>query len=60
MQATQIHVHARKLLDAHGLKAIAEAARKASEFESRGDRAEAETWRRIEAALRHMGGPRQG
>ena len=60
MLATEIHAHARKLLDAHGPKAIAEAARKAADLESNGDRAQAETWRRIEAALRHLYGPRQG
>lgn len=59
MQATDIHTHARKLLEAHGSKAIAEAARKAAELEGNGHRDEAETWRRIEAALRHLRGPRQ-
>ena len=60
MQATEIHAHARKLLDAHGSKAIVEAARKAIELETSGNRPQAETWRRIEAALRHLRGPRQG
>jgi hypothetical protein len=59
MQATEIHAHARKLLEAHGSKAIAEAARKAAELESNGDRTQAETWRRIEAALHNLRGPRQ-
>jgi len=60
MQVTQIHAHARQLLDAHGSKAIVEAARKATELENNGDRAQAEIWRRIEAALRHLRGPHQG
>jgi hypothetical protein len=60
MQATEIHAHARKLLDAHGAKAIAEAARKAADLEGKGYRDQAETWRRIEAALRHLRGPHQG
>ena len=59
MQATEIHAHARKLLDAHGSKAIVEAARKAAELEHNGDRDQAETWRRIQAALHHLRGPRQ-
>lgn len=59
MNATQIHAHARKLLDAHGSRAVAEAARKATELEHKGDRAQAVTWRRIEAALQHLRGPRQ-
>jgi hypothetical protein len=57
MQATVIQEHARKLLAAHGNKAIAEAAHKAKAFEQRRDLEEAETWRRIEAALREMQGP---
>jgi hypothetical protein len=58
MLATEIHVHARKLLEAHGVKALAEAAQKARTFEERGHEAEAATWRRIEAALRQLRGPR--
>lgn len=59
MEATEIHTHARRLLDAHGPKAIIEAARKAAQFEKNGDQTQAETWRRIEAALRHLRGPHQ-
>lgn len=57
MEATKIHEHARKLYDAHGAKALAEAARKAADMEKIGDTTEARTWRRIEDALRHMRGP---
>jgi hypothetical protein len=58
MLATEIQEHARKLHDAHGDKALAEAAQKAKTFEQQGNAVEAQTWRRIEAALREMQGPR--
>jgi hypothetical protein len=58
MQATAIEEHARKLLAARGDKAIAEAAQKAKAFEEHNELGEAKTWRRIEAALRQMQGPR--
>ncbi len=58
MHAVEIQDHARKLMEAAGPKAIAEAAQKARSFEEQGDKAQAETWRRIEAALREMQGPR--
>lgn len=57
MQAIEIQEHARKLKDAHGDRAILEAAQKAREREEAGDREQAETWRRIEAALMQMRGP---
>ena len=57
MQAIEIQEHARKLRDAHGDKAVLEAAQKARELEETGDREQAETWRRIEAALMQMRGP---
>jgi hypothetical protein len=57
MLAMEIQEHARKLRDAHGDKAIAEAAQKAQALEQQGDRDAAQTWRRIEAALREMQGP---
>jgi hypothetical protein len=58
MQATDIQEHARKLRDARGDLALPQAAQKAREFEQKGDTKQAETWRRIEAALRQMQGPR--
>ena len=58
MNAIEIQEHARKLKDAHGDKAILEAAEKARELEEAGDREQAENWRRIEAALMQMRGPR--
>jgi hypothetical protein len=58
MHAIEIQEHARKLRDAHGGKALADAAQKARAFEQQGNADEAQTWRRIEAALRQMQGPR--
>ena len=59
MQATHIQEYARQLLEAHGAKAIAEAAQKAVACEKAGDQERAQIWRRIEAALMLMHGPRQ-
>jgi hypothetical protein len=58
MQAVEIHDHARRLFETMGPKAIAEAARKACEFEAQGAKEAASDWRRIEAALASMSGPR--
>lgn len=58
MHATEIQTHARKLYDTLGDKALVEAAQKARTFESDGRMDDAATWRRIEAALRLMQGPR--
>ncbi len=58
MQATEIHDHARRLYEAMGPKALAEAARRAREYEQQGSRDLAADWRRIEAALDVMRGPR--
>jgi hypothetical protein len=58
MQAMEIQEHARKLRDARGDLALAHAAQKARDLEHQGDTKQAETWRRIEAALRQMQGPR--
>ena len=59
MQEIDIHDYARQLLEAHGDKAIAEAAQKACAFEKEGASEQAETWRHIEAALKSMRGPRE-
>jgi hypothetical protein len=58
MQAIEIEEHARKLREARGDLALVHAAQKARDFEHQGDTLQAETWRRIEAALREMQGPR--
>lgn len=60
MQETEIQDYARQLLEAHGDKAVAEAAQKARALEQQGQREEAETWRHIEAALKLMRGPHEG
>jgi hypothetical protein len=57
MQEIDIHDYARQLLEAHGDKALAEAAQKACALEKQGENEQAETWRRIEAALKQMRGP---
>ena len=58
MDATKINDLARRLDRAHGAAALAEAARKAACCEDEQDYTQAEIWRRIEAALHHMKGPR--
>jgi hypothetical protein len=59
IEMTELEVcdYARQLFEAHGAKAIAEAAQKACTFEQQGDDEKAETWRHIEAALKMMRGP---
>ena len=57
MQETEVYDYARQLLEAHGDKAVAEAAQKASALEKQGESEQAETWRHIEAALKLMRGP---
>jgi hypothetical protein len=59
MHTTEIQEYARRLLEAHGAKATAEAAQKAVAFERAGDQEQAQTWRRVEAALLLMRGPRE-
>ena len=59
MQTIDVQDYARQLLDAQGFKAIAQAAQKASAFEAQGDTKQAQTWRRIEAALIEMRGPHE-
>ncbi len=58
MQAMDIQEHARKLHEARGDLALAHAAQKARDLEHQGNTIEAQNWRRIEAALRQMQGPR--
>jgi hypothetical protein len=57
MEETMIIEYARQLMDAHGQRAIAEAAQRAVESERMKDKHEAQTWRRVEAALKAMRGP---
>lgn len=51
MRESDIADYAKRLLDAHGGKAEAEAAAKVREFENKNDADQAETWRRIRAAI---------
>jgi len=57
MSEIEVYDYARQLFEAHGAKAIVEAAQKACTFEQQGDNEQAETWRHIEAALKLMRGP---
>jgi hypothetical protein len=57
MEETMISEYARGLRDAHGDRAIAEAAQRAAEYERNKDKEEAKTWRQVEAALKAMQGP---
>jgi hypothetical protein len=59
MHTNEVQEYARQLLEAHGAKAIAEAAQKAAACEKSGDKEHAQIWRRVEAALMLMRGPRQ-
>lgn len=54
MDALKILDHARQLLAAHGDKAEAEAAQKASALEADGDKEQAKTWKKIRAAIHEM------
>ena len=59
MPETLVHDYARQFLEAHGDKAVAEAAQRACSCEEQGDNEQAKTWRRIEAAMRLMRGPNE-
>ncbi len=61
MQDTEIDVqdYARQLFEAHGDKAVAEAAQKARALEEQGKAEQARSWRRVEAALKLMLGPHE-
>ena len=57
MDETLINDYARGLMDAHGDRAIAEAAQRAAQCERRKEEDDAKTWRQVEAALKTMQGP---
>lgn len=59
MEATQVQQYARQLFEVQGIRAIAAAAEKAARLEQSGDPEQARAWRRIEAALLQMRGPRE-
>ena len=56
MRESDVADYAKRLLEAHGGKAEAEAAAKVREFENINDAEQAETWRRIRAAISEMRG----
>jgi len=58
MEETVITEYARQLMEAHGDRAIAEAAQRAVACERRNDKEGAQTWRHFESALKEMRGPR--
>lgn len=57
MNAMEIQTEARKMFEAQGPRAVAQAARKVQEYEQTGDKVQAEDWKRIEAALLSLRGP---
>jgi hypothetical protein len=57
MEETMISEYARQLMEAHGDRAIAEAAQRAVACEQKKDKEEEQTWRHVEAALKAMRGP---
>ena len=59
MDETVIAEYARQLIEAHGDRAIAEAAQRAVACERQEDKEGAKTWRHVEAALKEMRGPRR-
>ena len=60
MDTTDISAVARHLYEAHGPKAIAEAAQNAERLSQSGESEQARFWQRVEGVLREMRGPRQG
>jgi hypothetical protein len=56
MRESDIVDYAKRLLDAHGGKAEAEAAAKIREFEDKNDAEQAETWRKIRSAISEQRG----
>jgi hypothetical protein len=57
MQISEVHNYASRLFREHGDKAQLIAAQRVLECETRGDRSEAEDWRRIRDTLKEMKGP---
>lgn len=59
MNTADVSAFAHHLFETQGAKAIAEAAQKAASFDDAGDEAQAKFWRRVEAVLLEIRGPRQ-
>ncbi|ARE39970.1 hypothetical protein RGUI_1829 [Rhodovulum sp. P5] len=60
METAKVMEYARALYEAHGDKAEAEAAQKAVALEDEGEVAQADTWRKVQAAIKEMRAPHQG
>jgi hypothetical protein len=59
MNTADISTVARHLFETEGPRALAQAAQKVDSFERAGDAAQADFWRRVEARLLELRGPRQ-
>lgn len=59
MNSADISALARHLLATQGPKAIAEAAHKAASFDDAGDEEQSKFWRRVEAVLLELRGPKE-
>lgn len=59
MQEIDIANYARRLFAEHGPKAIAIAAQRLRAAKEKRDENDADTWRRLEIALKEMRGPRE-
>jgi hypothetical protein len=59
MNTADVSAVAHHLFESHGAKAIAEAAQKAASFEKAGDEGQARFWRRVQAVLQEMRGPKE-
>ena len=59
MRESEIHSYPRQLLEAHGAKAIAEAAQNTIDLEAKGEVQLAKTSRHVEDAMKLMRGPHQ-
>jgi len=59
MNAANISAIAHHLVETHGAKAMAEAARKAVSFEAAGDKEQGKFWRQVEAVVSEMRGPKE-
>jgi hypothetical protein len=57
MRESDVYEYARQLLEAHGDGAVAQVAQKACACEQKGEAEDAESWRRIEAAMKLIRGP---
>jgi hypothetical protein len=59
MSEVQLHTIARQMLERQGFAAIAQAAERAQDCESKGETEEAKEWRHIADAIRIIRGPHQ-